>query len=192
MSIRELIYTAVGALTFISTNLRAAGSIRGIVDEVLHRRFSDIELASVIDEMQNLKADKEMFAPLTTGFVCSDARVIRLIESSANGECRRCLRLAFEPTRGTSRYILTTIVFDYDTPSRSEAEAVVETLIRETGALGHLAAAPKATSATFSDSWTLEGEMRSVTASIERRRAGWHVWFTHRRDEVPGVPATRP
>jgi len=192
MKIRRTYYLILVALTVsISTTVSAAESIRANVNDLLSRRFVDVELTSFVDEVQPLRVDKEVSAPLTTEYACSAIRVIRLIESIENGECTRCLRLEFEPLGKTARFVLSTIVFDYEVASRREAETFVRTLLRGAGEPGRTLDFPtRRSAATFSDSWTLSGEMRSVTARIERRGARWHIWFTHRRDEVPGVPAT--
>jgi hypothetical protein len=72
-----------------SSSVCAAESIRTLVPELLQHCFSILDLPAVIERVASIDADRDVWAPLSTAYTCSDVpgemRSIELRVRRSNG-----------------------------------------------------------------------------------------------------------
>lgn len=147
-----------------------------------------------IDEVLALWSEPRMpnvTASIGDGYSCGNVRIAQDLRRVSSNICLDCVTLEFIPS-GSDHYVLSSLIIDHDEQTKLAARQYSERLLQAAGLPSHRINAIRweYPLASWTQSWTKNGEIRAVDLRVDTLDERWIVHFALLRQAAPGTPDT--
>ena len=164
-----------------------------LAKHLLATPWASLGLEAVPELASASNANVDLSAPVAASGELSSVRIAYLRETVESGQCVRCLRLEFLPSTTTGEHRMAALILDFTTRDRRVVNAQLRDLLRGAGVRSDVVdiAVRCDRESKWTQTWSIDQEMRSGEVRVTCHAKTWHIHFEHRRYSIQELTGTQ-